>query len=687
MLTVSGDVYRPAAIEQFKTVTAQAGAEWFPSTPDQKPVDIALAALDYARKHFFDVLLVDTAGRLAIDEALMREIRELHAALNPVETLFVVDAMQGQDAVNTAKAFKEALPLTGIILTKTRRRFTRRRGAVGARQVTGAPIKFAGTSEKLDGLEVFDAERHAGRMLGMGDIVALVEQVTAGVDMAAAQKLAAKVKSGGGFDLNDFLAQIQQMKQMGGLSSLMDKLPATMAAKAGQMDMDRVEKDIRRKEGIIHSMTPAGAAQARAHQGHAQAPHRRRRRRAGAGRQPPAQGVRADAGHDEEDEGRRHDENDEAHGRHERACRRCPSSFQRSGDDSNRAQPSLRAALCCCFAQLYRSMNDLAPTKRPAPPRHRGRRLRWCASGWLLFVLLSASGCAWLDDRERQLTRSPHAGRCARAGSRVRAMNAISSNCRPPLRSLAEATDTMAQRVEMWWLPNADPSAPTLLYFHGTVNNLAQNLSKMEALRAAGFAVLAVDYRGWGLSTPMTPSERSILQDADVAWAELERREPRAGRRVIYGHSMGSGVAVDLASRHRAPTDYAALILESAFTSFDGVAQDAGWWGRLLASLNHEHFASVEKIRQVHAPLLMLHGSADDTVPLRLGLQLYAAAHRPKRWVPIDGGGHADLQQIAPAQYQSALRSFREQYVAGPKPAAIPESGPPRHAASADTPG
>ncbi|MDD5334845.1 MAG: signal recognition particle protein [Rhodoferax sp.] len=255
VLTVSGDVYRPAAIEQLKTVTAQAGAEWFPSTPDQKPVAIALAALDYARKHFFDVLLVDTAGRLAIDEALMREIKELHAALNPVETLFVVDAMQGQDAINTAKAFKESLPLTGIVLTKLDGD-SRGGAALSVRQITGAPIKFAGTSEKLDGLEVFDAERHAGRILGMGDILALVEQVTSGVDMAAAQKLAAKVKSGGGFDLNDFLAQIQQMKQMGGLSSLMDKMPAAIAAKAGQMDMCRAEKDIQRKQGIIHSMTP-----------------------------------------------------------------------------------------------------------------------------------------------------------------------------------------------------------------------------------------------------------------------------------------------------------------------------------------------------------------------------------------------------------------------------------------------
>jgi len=254
VLTVSGDVYRPAAIEQLKTVTRQAGAEWFPSSPEQKPRDIALAALDYARKHYFDVLLVDTAGRLAIDDVLMQEIKELHAALNPVETLFVVDAMQGQDAVNTAKAFKEALPLTGIVLTKLDGD-SRGGAALSVRAITGAPIKFAGVSEKIDGLEVFDAERHAGRVLGMGDIVALVEQVTQNVDLQAAQKMAEKLKSGDGFDLNDFLAQLQQMKQMGGLSSLMDKLPTEIKGKAGQVDMDKAEREIRRKEGIICSMT------------------------------------------------------------------------------------------------------------------------------------------------------------------------------------------------------------------------------------------------------------------------------------------------------------------------------------------------------------------------------------------------------------------------------------------------
>jgi len=255
VLTVSADVYRPAAIEQLKTVTRQAGAEWFPSTGDQKPRDIALAALDHAKRHYFDVLLVDTAGRLAIDEALMAEIRDLHATLQPVETLFVVDAMQGQDAINTAKAFKEALPLTGIVLTKLDGD-SRGGAALSVRQITGAPIKFAGVSEKIDGLEIFDADRHAGRVLGMGDIVALVEEVQKGVDMEAAQKLADKVKAGDSFDLDDFLMQISQMKKMGGLSSLMDKLPSAMTAKAGNLDMDKAERDVRRMEGIIRSMTP-----------------------------------------------------------------------------------------------------------------------------------------------------------------------------------------------------------------------------------------------------------------------------------------------------------------------------------------------------------------------------------------------------------------------------------------------
>jgi signal recognition particle subunit SRP54 len=254
VLTVSADVYRPAAIEQLKTVTAQAGAEWFPSSPDQTPRDIAMAALDHAKRHYFDVLLVDTAGRLGIDATLMAEISELHALLKPTETLFVVDAMQGQDAINTAKAFKDALPLTGVVLTKLDGD-SRGGAALSVRQITGAPIKFAGVSEKIDGLEVFDAERHAGRVLGMGDIVALVEEVQKGVDVEAAQKFAQKMKAGSGFDLNDFLGQISQMKKMGGLSGLMDKLPSQLTAKAAGADMGKAERDVKRMEGIICAMT------------------------------------------------------------------------------------------------------------------------------------------------------------------------------------------------------------------------------------------------------------------------------------------------------------------------------------------------------------------------------------------------------------------------------------------------
>src|SRR5258705_6060015 len=252
VLTVSADVYRPAAIEQLKVVTKQAGAEWFPSSANDKPVDIVVAALDHARRHYFDVLLVDTAGRLAIDEALMKEIAELHAAIKPVETLFVVDAMQGQDAINTARAFKEALPLTGIVLTKMDGD-SRGGAALSVRQVTGAPIKFAGVSEKIDGLEVFHPDRMASRILGMGDVLSLIEEAHRTVDVAEAKKLAKKVKSGKGFDLEDYKAQIAQMRKMGGLSAMLDKLPAELARAAQDTTVD--EKKIARIEGIINSMT------------------------------------------------------------------------------------------------------------------------------------------------------------------------------------------------------------------------------------------------------------------------------------------------------------------------------------------------------------------------------------------------------------------------------------------------
>jgi signal recognition particle subunit SRP54 len=250
---VSADVYRPAAIEQLKTVAAQAGAEWIESTKDQKPVEIAQRALDYARTHYLDVLIVDTAGRLAIDEEMMREIAALHSALNPVETLFVVDAMQGQDAVNVARAFNERLPLTGVILTKLDGD-ARGGAALSVRQVTGKPIKFAGVGEKLSGLEPFHPERMAARILGMGDILSLVEEAHAKVDLQEAQRVAEKIKKGKGFDLEDFKAQIQQMSKMGGIAALMDKLPAGLA---GQVDPAKLQDDksLKRIEGIINSMT------------------------------------------------------------------------------------------------------------------------------------------------------------------------------------------------------------------------------------------------------------------------------------------------------------------------------------------------------------------------------------------------------------------------------------------------
>jgi len=254
VLTVSCDVYRPAAIEQLETVTKQVGAEFFPSNISQKPNDIAVAALDWARRHYFDVVIVDTAGRLGIDEALMQEIKTLHASLNPIETLFVVDAMLGQDAVNTAKAFHDALPLTGVILTKLDGD-SRGGAALSVRQVTGVPLKFIGVAEKMDGLEAFDAERMANRILGMGDILALVEQAQQHVDVAKAEKLAAKI-SKGGFDLEDFRDQLMQMQQMGGMASLMDKLPSQVAQAASKTNLSNADKQTKRMRGIIDSMTP-----------------------------------------------------------------------------------------------------------------------------------------------------------------------------------------------------------------------------------------------------------------------------------------------------------------------------------------------------------------------------------------------------------------------------------------------
>ena len=255
VLVVSADVYRPAAIDQLKTVAAQVKVDFLPSDPSQMPGDIARNALDHARRHFYDVLIVDTAGRLGIDEAMMQEIRSLYDILTPIETLFVVDAMQGQDAVNVARAFADALPLTGVVMTKLDGD-ARGGAALSVRHVTGKPLKFVGVSEKMDGLEPFHPERMAQRVLGMGDIVSLVEQAQRNIDIAEAEKFAKKIKSGDKFDLNDFRDQLQQVKKMGDMGSLLQKLPAQFAAAAEQIQGGQAEKQLRRTEGILNSMTP-----------------------------------------------------------------------------------------------------------------------------------------------------------------------------------------------------------------------------------------------------------------------------------------------------------------------------------------------------------------------------------------------------------------------------------------------
>ena len=223
-LLVSCDIYRPAAIQQLQTLAAQVGAEFFPSTTDQDPAEIAVAAIDYARKHYIDVVLVDTAGRLHIDDAMMSEIQRIHAAVNPVETLFVVDSMTGQDAANTARAFDLALPITGVVLTKADGD-ARGGAALSIRQITGKPIKFMGIGEKIDALEAFHPDRVASRILGMGDVLSLVEEVQQKVDHTKAEKLAKKLKKGKNFDFNDLKEQFEQMKNMGGMAGLMDKMP------------------------------------------------------------------------------------------------------------------------------------------------------------------------------------------------------------------------------------------------------------------------------------------------------------------------------------------------------------------------------------------------------------------------------------------------------------------------------
>ena len=254
VLLVSADVYRPAAIDQLKTLAESLSIQCFDSTPKDKPNAIATASMAYAKKHFFDVVIFDTAGRLGIDDAMMKEIKLLHKTLTPIETLFVVDAMQGQDAVNTAKAFGDTLPLTGIILTKLDGD-SRGGAALSVRYITGQPIKFIGVSEKTNGLEPFYPDRMASRILGMGDIVGLVEEAQKNVDIKEAEKLANKVKSGKSFDLDDFKNQIAQMKKMGGMGAMMDKMPKELMNAANNVDPEEGNKSLNQTEAIINSMT------------------------------------------------------------------------------------------------------------------------------------------------------------------------------------------------------------------------------------------------------------------------------------------------------------------------------------------------------------------------------------------------------------------------------------------------
>lgn len=257
VLVTSADVYRPAAIKQLETVAGDVGAIFFPSTTDQKPIDIARAAIAEGKLKFADVVIIDTAGRLHVDDDMMDEIKTLHAAINPVETLFVVDAMTGQDAANTAKAFNEALPLTGVILTKTDGD-ARGGAALSVRMLTGKPIKFLGVGEKSEALEPFHPDRMASRILGMGDVLSLVEEVERKIDKEKAEKLAKKLQKGKGFDLQDMLEQFQQMRNLGGMGGLLDKLPGMNSAAIQQaMAGGAPEKEMKKMEAIILSMTPA----------------------------------------------------------------------------------------------------------------------------------------------------------------------------------------------------------------------------------------------------------------------------------------------------------------------------------------------------------------------------------------------------------------------------------------------
>jgi pimeloyl-ACP methyl ester carboxylesterase len=296
------------------------------------------------------------------------------------------------------------------------------------------------------------------------------------------------------------------------------------------------------------------------------------------------------------------------------------------------------------------------------------------ARTWLFAIafapILALHACATIDAKQNQLALRPTPGRPSglpddavlfRPGDQRRLVNVPSADPSTP------------DRLALWWLPNPDPRAPTLLYLHGTFRNLYLNLPKIDALRDAGFAIVAVDYRGWGDSTPIVPSEQTIDSDVEVAWAELVRHQPDAGRRVIFGHSMGGAAAVTLASRLRHGRDYGALVLESTFTRLPDVAAAAGFWGRVGATLTTLKFDSLSKIGRVDAPVLMLHGSADKVVPIELGRRLRDAAPPGVHWVEVAGGTHSQLHREAPALYRQTMQTLIDQLApAAPAPGPTP---------------
>jgi pimeloyl-ACP methyl ester carboxylesterase len=298
-------------------------------------------------------------------------------------------------------------------------------------------------------------------------------------------------------------------------------------------------------------------------------------------------------------------------------------------------------------------------------PLHRCRRrgLRALDLCLALCAVLSLGGCAWLDVQQRQAALRPSPGRPAgfepgtpTAQARFRPGDERWTVQVPAAQAgEASAAATRTEALALWWLPHSDPAAPALLYLHGTFRNLYQNLPKIDALRELGFAVLAVDYRGWGDSAAIVPSEATITADAAVAWAEMLRRQPLPQRRVIFGHSMGGAAAVTLASGLHGGRDYGALVLESTFTRLPDVAAAAGFWGRIAGSLTTLQFDSLSRIGRIDAPLLMLHGRADATVPVELGRRLRDAAPPDVRWVEVPGGSHSRLHSDAPETYRRAF--------------------------------